>query len=108
MAEGALAPAYAKRRSTPWQAGHRKVRCSKPGNVVGSAWTASIRTISVLQNKHRIALNHSFIKEVHGARASSIVIKRLATNVHNGWPCLHDKEPAHENFTHLPPLSRSR
>jgi hypothetical protein len=70
LAEGALAPAYAKRRSTPWQVGHKKVRCSKPGNVVGSAWTASIRTISALQNKHRITLNRSFINEVHGARGS--------------------------------------
>jgi hypothetical protein len=70
VAEGALAPAYAKRRSTPWQAGHRKVRCSKLGNVVGSAWTAAIRTISVLQNKHRIALNRSFINEVHGAHGA--------------------------------------
>ena len=34
------------------------------------AWTASIRTISALQNKHRIALNRSFINEVHGARGS--------------------------------------
>jgi hypothetical protein len=40
------------------------------GNVVGSAWTASIGTISALQNKHRIALNRSFINEVHGARGS--------------------------------------
>jgi hypothetical protein len=38
--------------------------------VVGSACTASIRTISALQNKHRIALNRSFINEVHGARGS--------------------------------------
>ena len=70
MAEGPLAPAYAKRRSTPWQAGHKKVRYSKLGNVVGSAWTASIRTISALQNKHRIVLNRSFINEVHGARGT--------------------------------------
>jgi hypothetical protein len=56
------------------------VRCSKFGNVVGSACTASIRTISALQNKHRIALNRLFINEVHGARGS-FVIKRLATNV---------------------------
>ena len=34
------------------------------------AWTASIRTISALQNKHRIALNRSFTNEVHGARGS--------------------------------------
>ena len=34
-------------------------------------WSAaSIRTISALQNKHRIALNRSFINEVHGARGS--------------------------------------
>ena len=43
-----------------------KARC----NVVGSAWTTSIRTISALQNKHRIGLNRSFINEVHGARGS--------------------------------------
>ena len=35
----------------PLQAGHKKVRCSKLGNVVGSAWTASIRTISALQEQ---------------------------------------------------------
>jgi hypothetical protein len=60
-------PNAAQRRG---KAGHKKVRCSKFGNVVGSAWTASIRTISALQNKHRIALNRSFINEVHGARGS--------------------------------------
>jgi hypothetical protein len=70
VAEGPLAPAYAKRRSTPRQAGHKKVRYSKLGNVVGSAWTASIRTISALQNKHRIVLNRSFINKVHGARGT--------------------------------------
>ena len=42
----------------------------KFGNVVGSASTASIRTISALQNKHRIALNRSFINEVHGAEGA--------------------------------------
>jgi hypothetical protein len=60
-------PAYASRRSTSWQAGHKNVRCSKPGSVVGSAWAASIRTISALQTKHRIALNRSFINEPYDA-----------------------------------------
>jgi hypothetical protein len=82
VAEGVLAPAYASRRSMSWQAGHKKVRCSNPGSVVGSAWTASIRTISVLQTKHRIALNHSFTMRLMVPRELT-VIKRLATNVHN-------------------------
>jgi hypothetical protein len=33
----------------------------------GSAWTASVRTISELQTKHRIALNRSFINEPYDA-----------------------------------------
>jgi len=39
------------------QAEHKNVWCSHPGSVVGSAETASISTILVLQTKHRIALN---------------------------------------------------
>jgi hypothetical protein len=66
-AAGAFAPANTNRRSMSWQAGHKKVRCSNPGRIVGSARTASIRTISVLHTKHRIALNHSFSNETYGA-----------------------------------------
>jgi hypothetical protein len=41
------------------QAEHKNVWCSNPGSVVGSAGTASIKSISALHAKHRIAVSPS-------------------------------------------------
>jgi len=73
------------RRSMSRQAEHEKVRCSNPGKMVGSAKTASIRTISALQTKHRIAVNQSFTNEpmvLLGPKA----FKRIPADVHSIWP----------------------
>ena len=52
-------PMNNSRRSMRLQAEHKNVWCSNPGSVVGSAGTASIKSISALHAKHRIAVSPS-------------------------------------------------
>jgi hypothetical protein len=52
-------PMNNSRRSMRLQAEHKNVWCSNPGSVVGSAGTASIKSISALHTKHRIAVSPS-------------------------------------------------
>jgi hypothetical protein len=64
-----FAPVNNSRRSMSLQEVHKNVWCSHPGSVVGSAGTTSIKSISALHTKHRIA-QLVLQNETHGAEGA--------------------------------------